>query len=111
MKKPSRKTSVAVGAVAILAIATFAVLRPRPVPVEVATAVRGPIRATVEGTGRTRVRDLFVVTAPVPGHLERLAVREGDAVRAGEPVATLVPGAPAPLDARTRRELGARRTA
>src|SRR5512146_2482355 len=99
-------TLVALGA-AIAAALAFA-LRPRAIEVEVATAARGPIRAAVEGTGKTRVRDLYVVAAPVAGHLQRVAVREGEPVRAGQVVARISPAAPAPLDARTREELLAR---
>lgn len=94
----------ALGAVAALALG----LRPAPVEVDAAPVARGPIRVTVEGTGRTRVRDLYVVAAPVPGHLERVARREGDPVRAGETVAWVAAARPTPLDPRTRAELRAR---
>ena len=40
---------------------------PKPVPVDIAVAQRGPLRVTVEEEGRTRVKDRFVVSAPVPG--------------------------------------------
>lgn len=83
-------------------------LRPAPVEVEVATVARGPLRVTEDGTGRTRVRDRYQVAAPVGGHLERIGLREGDAVRAGDVVARLAAARPAPLDARTRAELAAR---
>lgn len=83
-------------------------LRPPPAEVEVAPVARGPIRVTVEGTGKTRVRELYVVAAPVPGQLERVARREGDPVKAGEAVAWVAAARPAPLDPRTRAELAAR---
>lgn len=83
-------------------------LRPDPVEVEVATVLRGPLRVTEDGTGRTRVRERYEVAAPVAGHLERIALREGDPVRAGDVVARLQAVRPTPLDARTRAELAAR---
>ena len=42
---------------------------PAPVRIEVATATRGPLRVTVEGPGKVRVRDRFVVAAPVSGEI------------------------------------------
>lgn len=94
---------------AALVLAALALgLRPAPVDVDVAPVASGPIRVTVEGTGRTRVRELYVVAAPVAGHLERLGRREGDPVRAGEVVAWLAAARPTPLDPRTRAELTAR---
>lgn len=105
--KNVRRILVVAAALAVAGALALA-LRPAAVEVETAVAARGAIRVTVEGTGRTRVRDLFAISAPVPGHLLRIALREGDAVRAGQPVAVVVPAAPALLDARTRRELAAR---
>lgn len=83
-------------------------LSPDPLPVETAPVVRGPIREVVEGTGRTRVRDRYLVSAPVSGHLGRLAVVEGQRVTAGQPLAAVAPATPGPLDTRTRAELQAR---
>jgi HlyD family secretion protein len=76
--------------------------------VETAPVVRGHIREVVEGTGRSRVRDRYVVAAPVSGHLVRLPVAEGQRVEAGQPLAFIAPAASGPLDARTRAELAAR---
>src|SRR5580765_5282389 len=60
---------------ALLAAATIAVvlaLRPRPVPVDVAHAARGPLAVVVDESGRTRVKDRYVVSAPVTGSLSRV---------------------------------------
>jgi HlyD family secretion protein len=105
--KALRRSLLAAALAGAAALAVL-LLRPGPVGVETARATRGPFRETVDGTGRTRVRGLHVVAAPAPGELTRLLVREGDAVRAGELLAWLEPAAAAPLDARTRAELGAR---
>lgn len=84
--------------------AAFA-LRPRPLPVETATAARGPLRVSIEEDGETRIHDRYVVAAPVAGRLERIALHPGDAVAAGTEVARLDP---LPLDPRSREQAEAR---
>jgi HlyD family secretion protein len=79
-------------------------LRPRPIIVETAQAAFGGLEATVTAEGRTRVKDLFVVAAPVDGELERIAVRAGETVSPTTVIARIRPGAPRPLDARSRAE-------
>jgi HlyD family secretion protein len=93
-------------ALALLAI-LFLLWRLRPSVVEVDTVLVavGPLRETIDQEGQTRVRDRYVVAAPVTGRLQRVLFRAGDAVERGETVAWLEP---APLDARTRREAVAR---
>lgn len=77
----------------------FRLLRPEAVAVEVAPASVGPLRVTVGDEGQTRVRHRHIVTAPVPGRLERITLETGDTVAAGAVVARL---APLPLDPRSR---------
>lgn len=79
--------------------------RPRPVMVETAVVAEGPFRAIVEEDGRTRIRDRYVVSAPLAGRLLRLELKAGDPVEANGRVATLLPSLPQLLDPRTRREL------
>lgn len=93
-------TIIAVALVTALAVA----LRPRPVLVEVATVTRGPLTASVTAEGRTRVKDLYVVAAPVDGELERITHEPGDAVTRGTTVVRIWPMAPRPLDARSRAQ-------
>ncbi|MEO8019776.1 MAG: HlyD family efflux transporter periplasmic adaptor subunit [Pseudomonadota bacterium] len=88
--------------------ALFWLLRPTPVLVEIAQVDRGTFTLLVEEDGITRVRDRFVVAAPVAGMLMRPALRVGDRVRRGDAVAVIVPNAAQMLDARTRAELAAR---
>ncbi len=84
---------------------------PRPVEVETVTVIRGPFRKTVDEDGKTRVRDRYVVSAPIHGRLLRVDLKVGAAVEPGMLVARLAPAAPTPLDARTeveyRERLGA----
>lgn len=90
---------------AILLAALYAVLRPQAVLVESAVVARGPLTVTVDEEGRTRVRERFVVAAPVAGRLQRVDLHEGDPVAAGAIVAHI---APAPLDPRAQGQAEAR---
>ena len=81
---------------------------PGSVPVETARVERGVFTLRVAEDGVTRVRDRYVVAAPVAGLLMRPTLRVGDAVKRGDVVAVIVPNAAQMLDARTRAELAAR---
>ncbi len=92
------------GALALTALA----FRPKPLAVEVTTVVRGDLVEMVEEPGKTRVRERFVVSAPVSGDLARIEKKPGDPVQVGDVLATIRPLAPAMMDARTKNELEAR---
>jgi HlyD family secretion protein len=83
-------------------------LRPRPVPVDVATVARGPLVVAIEESGSTRVKDRFVVSAPTAGRLSRLELEPGDAVREGDSLAEIAPALSPLLDERSRAEAEAR---
>ncbi len=108
MKLLSRRNLLWVMAFLVLAALALA-FRSRPVPVELVEASQGPLRVTLDEEGETRVRDRFVVSAPLAGRVLRIELEPGDAVRAGETVlASFLPQAPALLDARSRAESQAR---
>ena len=89
-------------AVAVGGIAWF--LMPRPVPVETATVAKGRFVASVDEDGKTRIRERYVVAAPLAGRLIRVKLKAGDNVVADDIVAAIMPP-PAPLlDPRSRRE-------
>jgi HlyD family secretion protein len=75
------------------------------VRVELGAVDRGPLEVTVDEEGRTRVRNRYVIAAPVSGRLERVILDAGDAVAAEEVVARV---SPAPLDPRTTAQAEAR---
>jgi HlyD family secretion protein len=75
---------------------------PKPVPIDIAQVMRGPFQVTVEDEGRTRVKDAYVVSAPVAGRLLRIGNRAGESISAGDIVAQLQPATPELLDARAR---------
>lgn len=77
---------------------------PRPIAVEIATATRGPLQVTIEEEGKTRVRDRYVISAPVAGHARRIGLRIGDAVKAGDTVAVIEPAHSSALDPRAQAE-------
>ena len=85
-------------------------LRPRPVPVEITRVTVGPLRATVNEEGKTRIRQRYAVSAPVTGQLRRIPFKAGAPVVAGETVVAMIdPISPALLDARSRAAAEARR--
>ncbi len=85
-------------------------LWPKPVPVEIAQATVGPLRATVTEEGKTRIRQRFVVSTPFAGQLRRIGFKAGAEMKAGETVVAVIdPLPPAPLDARVRALTEARR--
>ena len=101
---PANRFALAAGAVAAAALVAWA-LRPAEVTVDVAVVSRGAFEQTVADDGRTRVRDRYVVSAPLAGRIERIGLKAGDAVAAGQLIAVLRPAAPGFIDARTEREL------
>ena len=90
-----------VAALAAAAWLATRMLRPETVVVDAAPATVGPLVVTVGDEGQTRVRHRHIITAPVPGRLERITLDVGDTVAAGRVVARL---APLPLDARSRQQ-------
>ena len=78
---------------------------PQPVQVDTATIARGAMEVTIDGEGRTRVRDVYVVSAPVPGRVQRIESRSGDEVSAGKTLLAIVrPTDPTFLDRRARAQ-------
>jgi HlyD family secretion protein len=81
---------------------------PQPLPVDVAVIERGPIRVTVDGEGKARVRNVYIVSAPLAGRITRVDLKAGDEVEANRTLITsLEETDPAFLDARTRAKLEA----
>jgi HlyD family secretion protein len=93
----------ALGIAALIFLAVFALV-PQPVSVEVATIDRGTVRASLLDEGRTRMREVYVVSAPVSGRLLRVAVEPGDRVQKNEPLARMTRGASSFLDPRSDAE-------
>lgn len=101
------RTRILVSLLAGLAVigAGFWAFMPRAIPVETAAVTLGRFAATVEETGRTRVRERYVVSAPMAGRLIRPTLRPGDAIEQGQTIATLRASPSSLLDPRARQEL------
>lgn len=85
-----RRWLYVLGGVGVAGLVVYA-FRPQPIAVDLATVERGELQVTVSAEGQTRVRDRYVVAAPVDGKLQRIDLAEGDAVAAGDIVAQLDP--------------------
>lgn len=84
----------------LLAVAMW----PRTIVVDMAPASRGRLTVTVDEEGITRVRDRFVVSAPLTGRVLRIELEPGDAIKRGQTVARVRAEAPPLLDERARKE-------
>lgn len=92
--------------VILLAVAAgfvWAVL-PQPILVEAATVTQGTFVAIVEEDGKARIRERYVVAAPLTGRLTRVRLKAGDRVNANDVVAIIAPSHAPFLDPRSRRE-------
>lgn len=93
------------GIVAGLLWLTF---RTEPVLVDLQEVVLGPMQVTVDVDGKTRIRDIYEVSAPIAGLARRSPVAVGDTVVTGETVVAFVdPVAPSLLDTRSRLQADA----
>ena len=94
-------------AASALALAVYWALKPRPVPVEIATVEVLPFLDVIEQDGRTQVRDRYLVSAPLSGYVQRLSLKAGDVVETGQELARIMPPLSPLLDPRVRLELEA----
>ena len=78
-------------------------LWPKPVLIETGVVARGPLTVRVSEEGKTRVRNRYVVAAPIAGKMRRVLLKAGDEVVAGETLLTTIEPIAAPLlDPRAR---------
>lgn len=75
-------------AIVVLGLGFF-FARPRPMPTPVTAVTRGPLQVEVVEDGITRVRERYIVTAPITGTLRRVELQAGDKVKKGQIVARL----------------------
>ena len=102
------KNKKLIAAVLIVAGIVGVALWPESMEVSVVHAERGPMQVTVDEDGETRVRDRFLITAPVSGRVQRIEIEPGDMVVRGRTVVARITPAESPLlDPRTRSELQA----
>jgi len=91
-------------ALGVIALMYWA-LMPRPLVAEVGTVRIGRFEQAIDEDGQLRVKNRYVISAPMPAELVRPTLKVGDSVRAGDAVARLTPLAPNMLDERSRQVL------
>ena len=108
MKNVLSKILVFLLAAAVVASLVYAFL-PEPVLVDLAVVERGTLRVTVDEDGKTRIREKYVLSAPLAGRLLRIEMDPGDEVGAATTLlATIEPRDPELLDARSIAQAEAR---
>jgi HlyD family secretion protein len=89
--RKSRSRFVIWGALAAaLAFALRGLLAPPPVAVDLYRVARGPLQVTVADEGKTRLKELYTISAPISGRLKRIALEAGDPVEAGTTVLAII---------------------
>jgi HlyD family secretion protein len=108
MKGSARKLLLLLFAAAVVGLIGYGLLPP-PVEVDLATVGRNLVRVTVDQDGKTRIRERYVVSAPLAGRLLRIGMNPGDEVEAGQTLlATIEPRDPDLLDDRAIAQAEAR---
>ena len=99
-----KRTALA-ATVAIVGLAIVWSMQPQPVPVETAKITRGDLILTVQEDGRTRVKEIYKITAPIAGRINRTLLELGDPVKQGQTVVASINPVLTPfMDARTKAE-------
>lgn len=107
MRRVLRNWRVLATALVVLAVLAVA-LWPQTLEVDAARVARGSLQVTIDEEGETRVRDRFVISAPVAGRVQRIELDAGDPVVRGRTVlARISPAQPTLLDPRAQAELTA----
>lgn len=105
MPKLSRR-QIVIGAIVLIVVVLIGLsLQPQPVGIDAAMVKRGDLLVTIDDEGQTRLKDVYVVSAPVAGRVRRIDIEPGDQVTAGDTVLALFePSDPTMLDVRSRTE-------
>jgi HlyD family secretion protein len=94
--------SVVIGIIVIGLAFSF---MPRAVMVDLVEIAPGPLVVTLDEEGETRVHDVYTLSAPVSGRVQRINWLVGDPVTANETVlAQIEPGDPSFLDPRSEAQ-------
>jgi len=104
-----------VGGLVIAGVLWFA--WPRPIAVDIAAVTKGPMEVTIDDEGKTQVRHIYIVSAPIAGKVLRISrpagnqgvsLHVGDQVTADETVVAIMqPVTPSFIDVRSREEIQA----
>nr|MBP8794815.1 biotin/lipoyl-binding protein [Brachymonas sp.] len=102
--KPDRKTLFVLMAMGILLLVGWLAMRSPAQLASTATVARGPLEVVFQEEGKTRIKERYVVAAPVAGTVRRIMLQPGDAVQAGQTLAEVDAGASSLLDPRARSQ-------
>ncbi|MBU6326683.1 MAG: HlyD family efflux transporter periplasmic adaptor subunit [Verrucomicrobia bacterium] len=92
------------GIIALVALVVWG-LWPKPIIIETGEVFRSALTVRVSEEGKTRVRNRYVMAAPVAGKMRRVMLKPGDAVEAGKTILTVIEPVAAPLlDPRARAQ-------
>src|SRR5690349_2754202 len=97
-----------IAAAVVVAVVIVLSMLPDSIEADVARIDRGDVRVEVVDEGRTRMHDVYVVSAPITGRVLRVTVEPGDEVAAGAVLARMSRAAAGFLDPRS--DLQARAT-
>jgi HlyD family secretion protein len=101
MRNPGSKLFVLLVVTGIVVGLVYAFM-PQPIEVDLVKVERGTVQVTVNEDGKTRIRERYVVSAPLNGRILRISMDPGDEVTAGETLLTMIePRDPELLDARS----------
>ncbi len=105
MIKRKSRIWITLGMAVLLTVTLTYTFWPRPVIVDMGKVTQAPMVVTINEEAKTRVRDAYVVSAPIAGRILRVEVEPGDAVTGGETtIASMLPLNPSALDVRTREQ-------
>ena len=78
--------------------------RPKPPVVDTVIAERSTLTVNVRESGETRVKDRFVLSAPITGDIGRIELRPGDTVEEGDILMRIAPLTPQLMDSQSRAQ-------
>jgi HlyD family secretion protein len=108
MRNPGSKLFALLIVAAVVVGLVYAFM-PQPIEVDLVEIGRGNLQVTVDEDGKTRIREKYVVSAPLNGRILRISMDPGDEVVSGKTLLTMIePRDPELLDARSVAEAHAR---
>ena len=105
MQKWLKKTGLVL-MLGVVGAGFYYAIKENPISVDVAIVKRTEMQVSIKEEGVTRVRNVYRVSSPIAGHLDRIILEEGQAVFSNNTiVASIHPSDPPFLDQRTQQEL------
>lgn len=93
-------------AATLIALGFIWALRPKPIAVDIQTVSRAPLSVTVDEEGKTTIKNVYAISAPIAGKVLRAPLKAGDHVEKNvSVVAVIQPPPPSLIDVRSRAEL------